>query len=143
MGTYEDRDGERHHGHRLLFTNVPAEHSELLDQDIEEEERARPREREWLNTTWHELADGCQFVGFSERADHWVKMRDDQTYIVGFEPDGSVEKGFGVRIISEDLEISPEDRTITIVVNPLTAEAQAQDGYQEIPISREENEFQK
>ena len=141
LGTYRDGEGEWHHGHRFVFTNVPAEKSDLLTPEDAEEETTRPREQEWLTTRWKRLGDGLEFTGVSERAGHWVKIREDQPYSVAFGPDGSVEKGFAVRIISEDLEIRKEDRTITITVNPLTAEPQAYEGYKDVPQSREANEF--
>ena len=142
---YEDEDGEIHSGHRILFTNLPAERSELLNQDgRSEEKRDRPDQLEWLETMWHELSGGVVYAGISERYGQWTKVSRDRPYIISFTPDGGVEKGFAIRVESEDLDnVKKEHRTITIKVNPLTAEASSLDGLVEMAQTREENEFQK
>lgn len=144
LGVYKTKNGEIHHGHRLVFTSIPTQRSDLLSRDRgEEREAPRSEEREWLYTDWHELADGVKYVGVSERSDHWMKLSEDHPYAVGFGPDGGVEKGFAVRLESVDLEVRPEHRTITVIVNPLTAEASAADGLAEVPPQRDENELSR
>lgn len=145
FGVYEDSEGEIHHGHRIIFTNAPAERSELLDQERGgKEERDRPDQLEWLETMWHNLSGGVVYTGISERYGQWNKVNRDRPYIITFTPDGGVEKGFAIRVESEDLEnVKKENRTITIKVNPLTAEATTTDGLAEMAETREENEFQK
>lgn len=144
FGMYETEDGEMHSGHRIIFTNVPAERSELLNQEGQDEERDRPDQLEWLETMWHELSGGVVYAGISERYGQWAKVSRDRPYIISFTPDGGVEKGFAIRVVSEDLDnVKKENRTITIKVNPLTAEASSMDGLAEMAQTREENEFQK
>jgi len=144
FGVYEDTDGELHHGHRIIFTNLPAERSKLLSEDGDDEDRDRPDQLEWLETSWHNLSGGVVYAGVSERYGQWNKISQDRPYIITFTPDGGVEKGFAVRVESEDLEdVKKENRTLTIKVNPLTAEASTSDGLGEMAETREENEFQK
>ena len=145
FGVYEDEDGEVHHGHRIIFTNLPAERSELLDEGRDSgEKRERPDQLEWLETMWHELSGGVVYTGISERFGQWTKVSRDRPYIISFSPDGGVEKGFAIRVESEDLaDVKRKHRTITIMVNPLTAEASTIFGLGEMAETREENEFQK
>ena len=145
FGVYEDEDGEVHHGHRIIFTNTPVERSELLDEGRDTgEKKERPDQLEWLETMWHDLSGGVVYSGVSERFGQWKKLARDRGYVISFTPDGGVEKGFAIRLESEDLEeVKKEMRTITIKVNPLTAEAGSIDGMAEMTQTREENEFQK
>lgn len=146
FGVWKDEDGVEHAAHRMVFTNQPVEHSKLLDENKDSEEvRRRPEDQEWLTTTWHDLSDGVVYAGVSERHGRWAKISRDRHYIVAFTPDGGVEKGFAIRIESEDLadNVKQENRTITIRVNALTAEAGTVEGLAEMPETREENEFHK
>ncbi len=144
LGMFRNDDGEVRHGHRWVVTNIPAETSDLLNTDGQvEEDEPRPREREWVTTYWSELPQGVTISGISERGDSWSEPQEDEPYSVTFGPDGGVEKGFAIRVEAEDLEVDQEDRTITIIVNALTAEAATYDGYREVPKQREEHEFQK
>jgi type II secretory pathway pseudopilin PulG len=144
LGTFRDEDGELRYGHRWVVTNMPAERSDLLDADGESsEDTGRPQEREWVTTYWSELPSGVTISGISERGESWSEPSEDEPYSVEFGPDGSVERGFAVRLEAPDLEVDQEERTITIVVNPLTAEAASYDGYRDVPKQREEHEFNK
>jgi len=145
IGSYKDDGGVVHWGHRWVITNMPAERSDKLDQETGKvkEKDERPKEQEWLTTTWSDLPDGVVVSGVSERKDDWNALRNDQPYGVRFGPDGGVEKAFAVRLESTGLEVSRENRTMTVVVNPLTAEASSYDGYHELPPQREENDFNK
>lgn len=145
FGVYKDDEGGLHPAHRILFTNLPAERSELLDEGKKtEEKRERPEQLEWLETMWYNLSGGVVYVGVSERFGRWNKLTRDRPYVITFTPDGGVEKGFAIRIESEDLDnVTKENRTITIKVNPLTAEASTIFGLAEMAETREENEFQK
>ena len=141
---YEDTEGERHNGHRIVFTNLPAERSELLDEGRDVDRTDRPDQFEWLETQWHDLSDGAVYAGVSERYGQWTKIAEERPYIITFTPDGGVEKGFAIRVESIDLEdVKKENRTITVMVNPLTAEAYIVEGLAEMPETREENEFIK
>ena len=143
LGKYRNEDGETHYGHRWIVTNMPKQSSDLIMADGEADEQRRPQDREWVTTYWKDLPQGIILSGVSERGDTWKELADDRPYSVEFGPDGGVERGFAVRLEAEDLEIDKEDRTITVVVNPLTAEAASYDGYREVPKQREEHEFQK
>jgi len=144
FGIYEDEDGEEHHAHRIIFTNLPAERSDLLNEGRDAEDTERPDQLEWLESMWHELPGGVVYAGVSERYGQWTKVTRERPYIVAFGPDGGVEKGFAIRVESEDLDnVKKEFRTITVKVNPLTAEAANIDGLAEMAETREENEFQK
>ena len=144
LGKFTEEDGEVRYGHRWVITNMPAERSELLQGDGNtDDESPRPQEREWVTTYWTELPRGVVISGISERGESWAEPSDDEPYSVEFGPDGSVERGFAVRLEAEDLEVDKEDRTITILVNALTAEAGSHDGYMEVPKQREEHEFNK
>lgn len=146
VGIFKDENGKPRHGHRWVITNQPVERSEELLQDdayAAEAERERPAEREWIELPWTELPRGVVFAGVSEREGQWQTLREERPYRVTFAPDGSVEKGFALRIRSEDLETREADRTVTVLVNGLTVEAQAMDGEAEMPPQREENEFGK
>lgn len=144
FGVYEDEDGEEHNAHRIIFTNLPAERSELLSDGREETDSERPDQLEWLESMWHDLSGGVVYAGISERYGQWTKITRERPYVVAFTPDGGVEKGFAIRVESEDLDnVKKEFRTITVKVNPLTAEAAGMDGLAEMAETREENEFQK
>ena len=127
FGVYEDADGETHHGHRIIFTNMPVERSELLRRGRATPRRSaeRPDQLEWLETTWHDLSGGVRLQR-GQRALRAVEQGGPAIVRTSsrFTPDGGVEKGFAIRVESEDLEeVKKEKRTITIKVNPLTAEA--------------------
>lgn len=144
LGSFRNEEGEVRFGHRWVVTNIPAETSDLLNVDGQvEEDEPRPKEREWITTYWSELPQGVTISGISERGESWAEPSEDEPYSVQFGPDGGVEKGFAIRVEAADLEVDQEDRTITIIVNPLTAEASTHDGYKEVPKMREEHEFQK
>jgi len=146
FGVWKDEDGVEHAAHRMVFSNMPVEHSDLLDEDKGmDRERERPEEQEWLQTTWHNLSDGVVYAGVSERHGRWTKISRDRHYEISFTPDGGVEKGFAIRLESEDLadNVKKENRTITIRVSPLTAEAMTMDGLGEMPETREEGDFHK
>ena len=74
---------------------------------------------------WHDLSGGVVYTGVSERFGQWKKLPGTGRTQSASRPDGGVEKGFAIRLLSEDLERRSRRRmrTITIMVNPLTAEA--------------------
>ncbi|MHC5010077.1 MAG: GspH/FimT family pseudopilin [Planctomycetota bacterium] len=144
LAIVKNEAGEIEQGHRFVFTNLPAQRSDLLNPEGEEDfEPVDEDEEELLTTGWHIMDEGVEYVGVSEEEGNWQQLRQDRPYAVTFRPDGSVEKGFAVRIENKDIETKREHRTITIIVNFLTAEAAAEDGLQELPPQREENEFVK
>jgi prepilin-type N-terminal cleavage/methylation domain-containing protein len=140
----KNEDGKVVHGHRFVFTNLPAERSALLlDEGRKDEPERRPAEQEWLETDWHLLPDGVTFAGVSQKEGQWENLREDQPYAVTFGSDGSVDAAFAIRVENDDMDVRKEFRTITVLVNPLTAEANALDGLVEMPPQRDENEFGK
>jgi hypothetical protein len=146
LGLHKGEDGKVRHGHRLVFTNIPADRSVVQEGEDEAPRREEPEEREWLTTAWHDLPDGVEFAGVSERSGQWQGLRQERPYALVFGPDGSVEKGIALRIESRDLEeggVKTENRTLTVVVNALSAEASVLEGLAEMPPSRDENEFAK
>jgi hypothetical protein len=136
--------GERTvHGHRFVFSSLPAERSDLLLEEGETREKRDDEEEEILYTGWHPLEDGVEYAGVSEQENRWDSFREDQPYAVTFGPDGSVDRGFAVRIETDDLDVKREYRTITVMVNPLTTQSSIHDGLAEVPPLLEENEFVK
>jgi prepilin-type N-terminal cleavage/methylation domain-containing protein len=140
-------DGETFHSHRLVFTNVPVERTGGREDGDEDRERRRePKEREWLVSAWHDLPSGVEFAGVSERSGQWQPIKLDQISSLSFGPDGSVEKGLAIRVESKDLEengVKTDLRTLTVLVNALTAEATVVEGVAEMTQQRDENEFTK
>lgn len=144
LGRFKDDDGEEHYGYRWIVTNMPAERSELLTpENATVQEERRPEEREWIETNWARLPRSVDIEGVSEEQDSWKRIRDDRPFSVVFGPDGGVENAFAVRLKSDALDVKEEDRSVTVVVNGLTAEAMAYDGYAEVAPLREESDFGK
>lgn len=144
VGRFEDDGGVERFGYRWIVTNMPAERSEMLvPEDAVMEEERKPEEREWIETNWNRLSRGVEISGVSEEKDNWKPLREDRPYGVVFGPDGSVEKAFAIRLRAPELETKDENRTVTVVVNGLTAEASAYDGYKEVPPLRDESDFGK
>jgi hypothetical protein len=147
FGAWSDEDG-KHEGHRIFFTNVPPTRSgegHVPEEDVEQHRRdmeeQRRRERQWLHTTWTPLPKGVRIVGYSEEAKRWEKLSDTQPYSISYLPDGSVQKAFALRLESADLDVKKEARTVTVLVNGLTAAATALDGMAELPEKRESRDF--
>ena len=144
IGIYEDEEGETHHAHRLVVSGNPVQRTAQAGDDDDREERTTVDE-EWVEAPWFDLSGGVEFAGISEEADSWKKLKEDRPYSVTFGPDGGVEKGFAIRLMSVDLaddnKVKKENYTITILVNALTAEASAHSGLLEMPTQRDENDF--
>lgn len=145
IGTIPSKDGEKRTGVRFWYTNVPAKGTRMLDEDEDvarERSTSRAEDRQWLTSGWKELPDSVRVSGVSLAAGQWDKLTDSSaTFQVRYLPDGSVDRGFAIRLEAEDLEVKTEYRTITIVVNPLTAEAASYEGFRELPRQREPHEF--
>lgn len=145
IGTYADEQGERHVGTRFWYTNLPAKSTQgNPDQREQQEQRvtSRAQERQWLVSTWQPLPDGVVVSGVSLEAGHWEKIGEgDRTFQVHYFPDGAVDRGVGVRLECLDIDARPEDRSVTILVNALTAEASSYDGFKELPRQRDAHEF--
>ncbi len=151
FGSFKDDDGKEQQGYRWIITSQPAQRSDELlgaerardpkTADQEDPQDRKSKEREWLATEWNPFTRGVKLVGFSEKGDNWQRVRDDRPYRVGFSPDGAVEKWFAIRVMSEDLDVREEDRSLTVVVNGLTGEAASYDGYREVPPQRDEHDF--
>ena len=147
FGTWSDEDG-KHDGHRIFFINIPptkAAEAGADETEIEQTRRdnleERKRERQWLHTTWHPLPKNVRFSGVSEEAKRWQKLSESEPYSITFRPDGSVQKAFALRLESLDLEGKKEARSMTVLVNGLTAAATVGDGTAELPQKREPRDF--
>jgi hypothetical protein len=147
FGTWSDEDG-KHEGHRMFFTNIPAtkageagKDESDLDTARRDVAKARGVERQWLHTTWHPLPKGVRLAGYSEEAKRWQKLSEGAPYSISFFPDGSVQKAFALRLESTDLEGKKESRSLTVLMNGLTATASAADGSAELPEKREPRDF--
>jgi prepilin-type N-terminal cleavage/methylation domain-containing protein len=144
LGWYKTQDGESHQGYRWLVTNVPAAGSELTNDDPEKRREtmvARAREREWITLPWRAFDAGLRVTGVSEAAGQWNKIQESEPYEIWFLPDGTVQKGFAVRVESLDLEVPRERRTMTIIMNGLTAESSVEEGDAELPQKLDARDF--
>jgi prepilin-type N-terminal cleavage/methylation domain-containing protein len=143
LGWYDDAEG-KHQGHRWIVTNIPPAQAAGAERDEDEARRLREmrgQERQWLPTPWDTIDEGVRIVAVSEEAGRWEPLREGELFKVSYFPDGSVQRAFGVRLESFDLEGGKEERTITVRVNGLTAEADVTDGYAELPDKKEPHEF--
>lgn len=144
IGSFEEGGGKTW-GTRFWFTSIPAKGT-LGDEEARDESReratSRAEERQWLTSSWAAFPDGIVVSGVSLEAGVWEKLGEgDRTFTVRFFPDGAVERGFGIRVESQDLEVRQEERTVTVTCNPLTAEPGSYEGLRELPKQREASEF--
>lgn len=132
-------------GTRFWFTSVPAKGTSGPEEQRDaarERATSRAEERQWLTSQWAPLPDGVVLAGVSLEAGQWEKPGEgERAFTVRFFPDGSVERGFGVRLESEELDVRQEERTITVTMNPLTSEPASYEGLRELPKQREASEF--
>lgn len=137
LGTFRDDEGEWRQGWRYEFTNIPPVRTgvgEETESTREENLRLRAMEREWMYTDWRPLAGGVQIVGVSEEKGAWQKLPEGgRPLTVRFFADGVVETGVAVRLESDDLDVAKEFRTMTVLVNALTAEPSVLEGEHELP----------
>lgn len=144
IGHFPTVEGKRV-GVRFWYTNVPPKGAAKTFEDEDaSKERAtsRAEDRQWLVSDWRPFPEGIKVAGISLEAGQWEKLSEgEQTFQIRYQPDGSVERGFAVRLESVDLDVKQEARTLTVVVNPLTAEAASYEGFQELPRQREAHEF--
>lgn len=128
---------------RYLVSSEERRTSKALREEGEEEpERVeRGTEEAWIETEWRRLPDGIVLEGFSTSAGEWIRAnpRGDPVE-VSFHPDGSVRPACAVRIVCVDLP-SGAARTLTVVVNPLTAAASINEGEGDLPKSRDPSDF--
>jgi hypothetical protein len=146
IAPYKEADGTKRIGARFWFTNLPAKGTEMLDEENEERQReratSRAKDREWMVSEWNPLPKGIFVSGISIEAGHWEKLPEgDHAFNVKFFADGSIERAVAVRLESEDLDVRPEHRTVTVMVNALTAEAASYEGFRELPKQRDAGEF--
>lgn len=145
IGNYVDEGGGHHVGTRFWFTNLPAKGTQGNPDDRERQHErvtSRAQERQWLTTSWQPLPSGVTVSGVSLEAGQWERIGEgERTFQVHYFPDGGVDRGFGVRLECTDIDSRPEDRTVTILVNALTAEAASYEGYRELPRQRDASEF--
>jgi prepilin-type N-terminal cleavage/methylation domain-containing protein len=143
IGSWKDEAGV-HYGHRLFFTNLPpaGAGASAEDADVKKQnEQARLQERQWLSSEWTEFPEGVKLVGISEEAGRWEKLPERDGYSIVFRADGSVEKACAVRFESEELSTSKENKTVTVLMNGLTAEAWMEQGMAELPEKKEPRDF--
>jgi hypothetical protein len=144
VGRYEEA-GEKRWGTRFWFTNLPAKGTrgdEEAEDDNRERATSRAEERQWLTSSWAAFPDGIIVSGVSLEASVWEKLGEgERTFVVRFFPDGAVERGFGIRVENQDLEVRQEERTVTVTCNPLTAEPGSYEGLRELPKQKDANEF--
>lgn len=145
LGTIPGEGKQKRTGVRIWYTNVPAKGAQLQskDEDVSRERAtSRAEDRQWLTSGWKELPDGIRVSGVSLSAGQWEKLSEGSTtFQVRYLPDGSVDRGFAIRLEAEDLDVKTEFRTLTIVVNPLTAEAASYEGFRELSKQRDPHEF--
>ena len=77
----------------------------------------------------------------SEEAGRWQKVGDQEPFVIRFFPDGTAQKAVAVRVESNELDVRRENRTMTVLLNGLTAEASVETGDAELPQKREAREF--
>lgn len=146
IAPYKESDGNKRLGARFWFTNLPAKGTAKLEEENEERQRdrvtSRAKDREWMMTEWAPLPSGILVTGISIEAGHWEKLPEgDRPFQVTFFADGSIERAVAVRLESEDIDVRPENRTVTVMVNALTAEAASYEGFRELPKQRDASEF--
>jgi type II secretory pathway pseudopilin PulG len=145
IGSYRETDGVRRQGTRFWYTNVPAKSTEGTQEQrdrAKERQTSRAQDRQWQVSSWKELPEGVVIAGVSLEAGRWEKVGDgDRTFQARYFPDGSIEHGFGVRYECMDIDTKPEFRTVTVLVNALTAEPASYEGLQELPRQRDASEF--
>jgi prepilin-type N-terminal cleavage/methylation domain-containing protein len=144
IGGYKDSEGT-HQGYRYLFTSLPPAQAGIPEEDEDkarELREMRGKERQWLSTTWKPLGDGIKFVGFSDESRRWEGPREGQAFRVSFNAEGNVDRAFALRIESQDMDVPKEKRTLTVLVNGLTAEATVVDGFKELPEKKDAREIQ-
>jgi prepilin-type N-terminal cleavage/methylation domain-containing protein len=146
IASYRENDGTRRLGSRFWFTNLPAKGTAKLEEEGSERQReratSRAKDREWMVSEWSPLPDGILVTGISIEAGQWEKIGEgERAFQVKFFADGGVERAVAVRLESQDLEVKPEFRTVTVMVNALTAEAASYEGFRELPKQRDASEF--
>lgn len=146
LGYFRERDGAKHLGARFWFTNLPAKGTAKLAEENAERQRervtSRAQDRQWMYSDWRPLPDGIVVSGVSTEAGQWEKLGEgDRSFQVKFLADGSVERAVAVRLENMDLEVKPEFRTVTVMVNALSSEAASYEGLKELPRQRDANEF--
>lgn len=140
IGTFRE-DDEWRHGWRFKFTSLPP--PEVEGAEGEDTDRvSRSEEREWLFTTWKSTGRGVRIAGVSERKGAWQKLNEGgKPYPVRFFADGNAEKGVAIRLESEDLETDRQNRTVTVLLNPLTSEPYSEEGEHDLPQARPAQDF--
>lgn len=109
--------------------------------EVEEDRPVRRTEEAWIESSWYPMPDGVVLEGFSTTAGEWIRTnpRGDPVE-VSFHPDGSVRPACAVRLTCIDLPPGAA-RTLTVVVNPLTAAASIAEGEGDLPKSRDPSDF--
>lgn len=140
-GTMTDRKNTG--AYRYLVGPEERKTSKALREEGETEpDQPRRRSDEaWIESSWYALPDGVVLEGFSTTAGEWIRTnpRGDPVE-VSFHPDGSVRPACALRITCIDLPQGAA-RTLTIVVNPLTAAASYTEGEGDLPKSRDPSDF--
>jgi prepilin-type N-terminal cleavage/methylation domain-containing protein len=145
IGLFKDHESKRQFGTRFWYTNLPAKGTQKLIEDSDhgrERATSRAKDRQWMVSEWNALPAGIEVSGVSLEAGQWQKVGEgEQSFHVKYFADGTVERGFAVRLESTDLEVKPEFRTVTVLVNALTSEAFSYEGLKEMPRQKGSDEF--
>lgn len=103
-------------------------------------DRLEPEEA-WIFSQWRPLPDGVVIEGFSVTSGEWLRSNPrGEPVEVTFHPDGSVRPVCAIRLVNVDLP-SRASRTLTVMVNALTAVAYIVEGEAELPRSRDPSDF--
>jgi prepilin-type N-terminal cleavage/methylation domain-containing protein len=146
IAPYREKDGTRRLGMRFWYTNLPAKGTAKLDEENSDRQRervtSRAKDRQWMFSEWRTLPEGIVVPGVSIEAGQWDKLGEgERSFQVKFLADGSVERAVAIRLENEDLDVRPEYRTVTVMVNALSAEAASYEGLKELPRQRDAGEF--
>ncbi|MDA1194105.1 MAG: GspH/FimT family pseudopilin [Planctomycetota bacterium] len=145
FGSYQEEDADDwRQGWRFKFTSLPPPEVTGGDDPNERDRKRadRAREREWLYTGWHATPSGVEIVGVSAQKGSWNKVQDSGKPIgIRFLADGTVENGVAIRIENTDMPVSREYRTITVMLNGLTSEANWVEGLGELSESLPASNF--
>jgi len=136
-------DRKKTGSYRYLVTSEQRRTSRALREDGQPEAARveRTNEEPWIESSWYPLPDGIVLEGFSTTAGEWIRAnpRGDPVE-VSFHPDGSVRPACALRLVCIDLP-SRAARSLTVIVNALTAAASITEGEGDLPKSRDPSDF--
>lgn len=129
--------------YRFKYTNVPTEKSLGQNEDESDLARTRSVEREWQHSEWLTLPEGVEWNGVSVQKGAWRKVSmGGKIREVHFDAGGNIDIATAIRVRSADLEVSEENKIITVTVNGLTSEPSLDKGRHELRESLDASVFQ-